>query len=97
MKLNESNPYCDCHSSKALFHPEMAYPYFFLLILTDILLSQYVFFSLAFDDKCKLHPSLLLLSFCVCCLFFSVQPPLLPLAFSLISWVYIDKYTIMHK
>ena len=28
MKLNESNPHCDCGSTKALFHTEMAYRYF---------------------------------------------------------------------
>ena len=36
----------------------------FLLILMYILLSQSVFFSLAFDSKWKLHPSLPLLSLC---------------------------------
>ena len=60
MNLNESNPHCDCGSTKALFHTEMANRNFFLLILMDILLSQSVLSSLAFDSKCNLHPSLLL-------------------------------------
>ena len=103
MKLNESNPYCDCHSTKALFHTEMAYWYFFSVNSDGHFVLTICFLLPCFWWQVQVASHILPCHCCLCvCVVFSFQCSLLIAATCFfVAFLglhnYFDKYTIMHK